>query len=233
MNQSARKTPRFTVVLPTHNRADVCRSPFAAHSGRRCRTSSCSSRAMAAPMARGRSSGPSTIQGSGGLICRRRRGIGYANRNAVLREARGGNVAYLAHDDIWFPDHLERLGVLLDRSGVEFAYTRGLGVDLEGRILPYWYNLNVARHQAGLWRGDSAITIYNRRAFTRMPRQIRLLGRDDVIRRRRGHVASHSDRWPVQEPRIRAESDITALCCQLAAHESPSTSLVVGGMAAR
>ncbi len=86
-------------------------------------------------------------------------GIGYANRNAVLREARGRDIAYLAHDDIWFPDHLERLGALLDRSGVEYAYTRGLGVDIEGRMLPYWYNLSVDRHQAGLWRGDSAITM--------------------------------------------------------------------------
>jgi hypothetical protein len=86
-------------------------------------------------------------------------GIGYAHRNRALTEASGRFIAYLAHDDVWFPDHLARLGARLDEPGVELVYSRLLAVGLDGALNPSWYNLGVPRHAAGLWRGDSAITM--------------------------------------------------------------------------
>ena len=159
MNASARNDRVSRSFSPRTTARTSCRSQFEARSGRRCRTSSCSSPATAAPTARGTSSDPFDDPRIRWFDLPKAPGIGYANRNAVLREARGSNIAYLAHDDIWFPDHLERLGWLLDRPHTEFAYTRGIGVDIHGRMLPYWYNLGVPRHQDGLWRGDSAITM--------------------------------------------------------------------------
>lgn len=50
--------------------------------------------------------------------------FGYANRNIALRQARGRLVAYAAHDDLLFSDHLATLGDLIDRSGVAWAYSR-------------------------------------------------------------------------------------------------------------
>ncbi len=86
-------------------------------------------------------------------------GIGYANRNVALRQARGRFVAYLAHDDLWFPDHLSRLGERLESGRVEFAYSRGLAVATDGSITPYWCNLAIPSHRSALQSGRSAITM--------------------------------------------------------------------------
>lgn len=53
---------------------------------------------------------------------------GEAHRATVLEGARGVKVAHLGDDDLWFPDHLEVLGRLLDR--VDF------GNVLQMRVLP-------------------------------------------------------------------------------------------------
>jgi glycosyltransferase involved in cell wall biosynthesis len=46
-----------------------------------------------------------------------------APHNEGLRRARGRYVAYLNHDDMWLPDHLERLVAALARDGADVAYS--------------------------------------------------------------------------------------------------------------
>jgi glycosyltransferase involved in cell wall biosynthesis len=70
-------------------------------------------------------------------------GFGYANRNLALREARGHYVAFAAHDDLWFPDHLAALGGTLDRTGLEWAYSQPLWVSTDGYVLPFFTNLGL------------------------------------------------------------------------------------------
>lgn len=70
--------------------------------------------------------------------------FGYANRNIALRQARGRLVAYAAHDDLLFSDHLATLGDLIDRSGVDWAYSRPLWVSTDGCIVPFATNLELA-----------------------------------------------------------------------------------------
>jgi hypothetical protein len=70
--------------------------------------------------------------------------FGYANRNRALRQARGAFVAYMAHDDLWFCDHLARLGALLAAPRIEWAYSRTLWVAPDGLITPAAFNLHDA-----------------------------------------------------------------------------------------
>jgi glycosyltransferase involved in cell wall biosynthesis len=46
-----------------------------------------------------------------------------APHNEGLRRARGRYIAYLNHDDIWLPDHLERLVDALDDGDADVAYS--------------------------------------------------------------------------------------------------------------
>ncbi|MEA2975610.1 MAG: hypothetical protein QOF19_1130 [Alphaproteobacteria bacterium] len=68
-------------------------------------------------------------------------GIGYRNRNIVLREAKGDLVAHIAHDDLISNDHLEKLAGCFNDDAVEWAYSRPLWVSPDGVILPVCVNL--------------------------------------------------------------------------------------------
>jgi hypothetical protein len=67
--------------------------------------------------------------------------FGYANRNVALRTARGLFIAFMAHDDLWFPDHLERLAPLFVDENIELAYSRPLWVIPQGLLAPTTFNL--------------------------------------------------------------------------------------------
>jgi hypothetical protein len=70
--------------------------------------------------------------------------FGYANRNVALRQARGRFIAFMAHDDLWLPDHLQLLRPLLEQPGIELAYSRPLWVIPPGLIAPATFNLEYA-----------------------------------------------------------------------------------------
>lgn len=61
--------------------------------------------------------------------------------NEGLRQARGRFIAYLGHDDLWLPRHLERLVGALERSGSKLAVGQCLMVNAAGRKvtpMPGW-----------------------------------------------------------------------------------------------
>jgi glycosyltransferase involved in cell wall biosynthesis len=63
-------------------------------------------------------------------------GFGYANRNVALRQAKGELIAFCAHDDILFSDHLELLARELEKSKAEWVYSKPVWVTSDGIILP-------------------------------------------------------------------------------------------------
>ncbi|WP_373355215.1 glycosyltransferase family 2 protein [Pseudoroseicyclus sp. CXY001] len=69
--------------------------------------------------------------------------FGYANRNIALREARGKLVAFLGHDNLYFPDHLERMARAFRSSEVRLAYSLPLFLRDDGLVLPVFINLRI------------------------------------------------------------------------------------------
>ena len=67
--------------------------------------------------------------------------FGYANRNIALREVVGEYVAYVADDDLVFPDHLALLATALEKSDAEWVYSRPLWVTTDGIVVPFASNL--------------------------------------------------------------------------------------------
>ncbi len=135
--------PRFTVLLPTHDRADVL--PYAIESVLRQTEPDFELLVVADGCT------PATAAAAGRFDDARIRFLdlpkaphfGYANRRHAMAGARGRLVAYVAHDDLLFPDHLERLGAALD-AGADWVYSRPLWVSTDGVVVPFATNLALA-----------------------------------------------------------------------------------------
>lgn len=63
-------------------------------------------------------------------------GFGWANRNMALREAGGELIAFLGDDDILLPDHLEQFSRTFEDERVEWAYSRPLWMADDGVAVP-------------------------------------------------------------------------------------------------
>ncbi len=55
-------------------------------------------------------------------------------RNEALRRARGRLVAYLGHDDLWFPWHLSELVDCIEKSSCDLAFSLGVMLGPEGAV---------------------------------------------------------------------------------------------------
>ncbi len=138
------KNPKFSLLLPTHNRADVI---------------SCAIESVLYQTDKnfellivGDGCTDSTAKVVKKYLKDKRvkwfdlpkaPGFGYANRNIVLKKAKGKYIGFIAHDDLLFPDHLELLGGHLDRDeNIDIVYSRPLWVNENGLIIPSSYNLN-------------------------------------------------------------------------------------------
>jgi len=80
--------------------------------------------------------------------------------NEGLRQARGELIAYLGHDDLWFPHHLACLVGALDARGGDLAYALMACVGPEGRFV--WPT--TPRPKYGAWAPPSCML--HRRSVT-------------------------------------------------------------------
>jgi GalNAc5-diNAcBac-PP-undecaprenol beta-1,3-glucosyltransferase len=82
---------------------------------------------------------------------------GELHRHAALQEARGEIVCYLADDDLWLPDHVEQLRVLL--ADADFAHTRPLWIDIRGHPHPWLVDLERPFYRELLLGGENRIPL--------------------------------------------------------------------------
>src|SRR4051794_20975014 len=134
--------PRFTVLLPTHNRADVI--------GFAIRSILAQTETDFELLVVGDGCTDGTAEIVAGFddpriswfALNKAPYSGYSNRNIVLREAKGEFIAYAQHDDLMLPDHLALFGRAM-QSEIDWAYSRPLWVTTDGIIVPYGTNLTI------------------------------------------------------------------------------------------
>jgi glycosyltransferase involved in cell wall biosynthesis len=134
-------SPRFSILLPTHNRADVL--GYAIRSVLRQTEGDFELLVV----------GDGCTDGTGDLVTAfddarirwfdlpKAPHFGYANRNIALRQATGEYIAFMAHDDLVLPDHLSQLRGCIERTDAEWVYSRPLWVTVDGVVIPLSCNL--------------------------------------------------------------------------------------------
>lgn len=144
MDETTRRNPKVSILLPTHNRADVL--PFAIRSVLGQTVQDFELLIV----------GDGCTDGTAEIVeafsdprivwfdLPKAPGFGYANRNVALRQADGAYIAFMAHDDLWLPDHLELLLPCLEQPGIELAYSHPLWITPDGKIAPSVFNLHNA-----------------------------------------------------------------------------------------
>src|SRR5271165_5252111 len=134
--------PRFSVLMPTHNRADVI--DFSVRS----------ILAQTQPDFELIIVGDGCTDNTADVIAKHKdkriRWLdfpkapfsGYANRNLALQQAKGDLIAYAQDDDLMLPDHLALVDKMMSPA-IDWAYTRPLWVTIDGIIVPSGTNLMI------------------------------------------------------------------------------------------
>src|SRR5688500_18667645 len=158
----------FTVAIPTHNRRETCVMAV--------QSALAQTRAPVEVLVIADGCTDGTVEAVRGLDDERAvaldlpkgPGYGYGNRNEALRRARGSVVSWLGDDDLYLPDHLERVGHLHDTLDVDIVQASTCKVmgdgQLVGRLRWDWGVPEVRELVLGPSRGGTRSTAISHRA---------------------------------------------------------------------
>lgn len=97
---------------------------------------------------------------------------GEALRHVALQEARGRYICYQSDDDLWFPEHLERMGSMLDQH--DLAHTMQVNLNPDARATTRMYDARLPdqikrmrQNYAGFGLASGGHTL---EAYQRLPR---------------------------------------------------------------
>jgi glycosyltransferase involved in cell wall biosynthesis len=76
-------------------------------------------------------------------------GAGWLNRNDVLEQANAEVVAWLSDDDLWLPDHLERVVPLYESGVADLVQSSCVLVEADGSMHGHGLDWSVARFRDG------------------------------------------------------------------------------------
>ena len=105
-------------------------------------------------------------------------GHGFEHRHQAVVTARSNHVFWLADDDLWFPDHIERLRELLGRA--HLAVSLVVGVTPGGGVRVKPLDLGLPAHREALAAGERFMPMtalaHRRKAYLRLPHGWRVGG---------------------------------------------------------
>jgi hypothetical protein len=85
-------------------------------------------------------------------------GKGWAHRNEPVARARGDVVAYLSDDDLWLPDHLQRVGAVWDALAPDLVQASSCMVRADGELELFAVDWSEPRARARLVDGFDSRT---------------------------------------------------------------------------
>ncbi len=134
-----------------------------------------------------------------------------------LRRASGRYVAYLGHDDLWFPWHLSTLVAAIERDSVESAKgvesgkarrSRTGSVCCWGPAISCWWPDPTARHVDASFRAADELAASARSARSRGPHRRRVAARRGTrLRGRLGRALAHRRQRRDHHGRAAADDD--------------------------
>jgi glycosyltransferase involved in cell wall biosynthesis len=81
-------------------------------------------------------------------------GAGWLNRNDVLEQGNADVVAWLSDDDLWLPDHLERVAPLYEAGVADMVQASCVLVEADDSMHPHGFDWSIERfHQGALETG--------------------------------------------------------------------------------